>query len=101
VNAKRFSMARIDPHSYFDTEQPRAKHVRLRWQVDFGTRQLIGDATLIFERPSSGQVDLDSNGLTIEAVGMPTGRNVPYTLGDPDPSSAGSSGLISPLIPTR
>ena len=28
-------MARIDPHSYFDTDQPRTKHVRLRWQVDF------------------------------------------------------------------
>lgn len=50
-------MARIDPHSYFDTEQPRARHVRLRWQVDFHTQQLTGDATLVFERPSSGQME--------------------------------------------
>ena len=45
-------MARIDPHSYFDTEQPRTKHVRLRWQVDFHTHQLTGTATLVFETPS-------------------------------------------------
>src|SRR5262249_9854290 len=78
-------MARIDPHSYFDTEQPRVKHVRLRWQVDFHTQQLTGDATLVFERPSSGAVDLDSKGLTIVSVQTPTGHNVPYTLGDDEP----------------
>ena len=78
-------MARIDPHSYFDTDQPRAKHVRLRWQVDFHTQQLTGDATLVFETPSSGTVDLDSKGLTIAAVQTPTGSNVPYTLGDDEP----------------
>src|SRR5262245_63370885 len=78
-------MARIDPHSYCDTEQPLAKHVRLRWHVAFHTQQLIGDTTLVFERPSSGQVDLDSKGLTITAVQTPTGRNVPYTLGDDEP----------------
>src|SRR5262250_766441 len=78
-------MARIDPHSYFDTEQPWAKHVRLRWQVDFHTQQLTGDATLVFERPSSGQVDLDSKGLTITTVQTPTGQRVPYTLGNDEP----------------
>jgi len=78
-------MARMDPHSYFDTDQPRAKHVRLRWQVDFHTQQLTGDATLVFEKPSSGQVDLDSKGLTIASVQTPTGRNVPYALGDDEP----------------
>lgn len=78
-------MARIDPHSYFDTEQPRAQHMRLRWQVDFHTHQLTGEATLVFERPSAGQVDLDSKGLTITSVQTHTGRNVPYTLGDAEP----------------
>src|SRR5438552_16009920 len=78
-------MARMDPHSYFDTDQPRAKHVRLRWQVDFHTQQLTGDATLVFARPSSGTVDLDSKGLTITSVQTPAGRNVPYELGDDEP----------------
>src|SRR6266446_1504349 len=78
-------MSRIDPHSYFDTDQPRAKHVRLRWNVDFTTRQITGDATLVFETPSSGQVDLDSKGLTIASVQTRTGRHVPYALGDDEP----------------
>jgi hypothetical protein len=51
-------MARIDPHSFFDTAQPQVKHVRLRWQVDFHTQQISGDATLIFATPSAGRVDL-------------------------------------------
>jgi leukotriene-A4 hydrolase len=78
-------MARIDPHSYFDTAQPRTKHVRLRWQVDFHTHQLTGNATLVFETPSSGTVDLDSKGLTITSVQTPTGRDIPYGLGDDEP----------------
>jgi len=79
-------MARIDPHSYFDTDQPRAKHVRLRWQVDFHTHQLTGNATLVFETLSSGTVDLDSKGLTITAVqtgygkvGVYLARNTAWT----------------------
>ena len=78
-------MARIDPHAYFDTDQPRAKHVRLRWHVDFHTQQITGDATLVFEQPSSGRVDLDSKGLTIEAVRTSAGSSVAYTLGDDEP----------------
>jgi leukotriene A-4 hydrolase/aminopeptidase len=78
-------MARIDPHSYFDTAQPRTQHVRLRWQVDFHTQQLSGDATLVFARPSAGPVDLDSKGLTITAVRTPAGRSVSYRLGENDP----------------
>ncbi|HEY7491718.1 MAG TPA: M1 family peptidase, partial [Candidatus Tectomicrobia bacterium] len=78
-------MARIDPHSYFDTDQPWAKHVRLRWQVDFHTRQLTGTATLMFETPSSGTVDLDSKGLTITSVQTPTGHHIPYALGADEP----------------
>ena len=78
-------MARIDPHSYFDTDQPRVKHVRLRWQVDFHTHQLTGNATLVFETPSLGTVDLDSKGLTITSVQTLTGRNIPYALGDDEP----------------
>jgi leukotriene A-4 hydrolase/aminopeptidase len=78
-------MARIDPHSYFDTDQPQAKHVRLHWQVDFHTRQLTGTATLMFETPSSGTVDLDSKGLTITSVQTPTGRHIPYVLSADEP----------------
>jgi len=78
-------MARIDPHSYFDTDQPQVKHVRLRWQVDFHTHQLTGTATLVFETPCSGTVDLDSKGLTITSVQTPTGRDIPYALDADEP----------------
>jgi leukotriene A-4 hydrolase/aminopeptidase len=59
--------------------------VRLRWQVDFHTRQLTGTATLVFETPSSGTVDLDSKGLTITSVQTPTDHSVPYALGADEP----------------
>src|SRR5215467_15247402 len=78
-------MARIDPHSYFDTDQPQAKHVRLHLQADFRTHQLTGTATLVFETPCAGTVDLDSKGLTITSVQTPTGRHIPYTLGADEP----------------
>jgi len=78
-------MPRIDPHSYFDTEQPRVQHVRLRWQVDFHTRQLSGDAILVFEQPGTGPLHLDSKGLSITAVQTATGLPVSYRLGDDEP----------------
>lgn len=78
-------MARIDPHSYTDTEQPRVQHVRLHWQVDFNTQRLSGTATLVFAQPSAGPVDLDTKGLTILAVQTPPGHQVPYDLGDDAP----------------
>jgi leukotriene A-4 hydrolase/aminopeptidase len=77
-------MSRIDPHSYFDTDQPRANHVRLRWNVDFQAKQISGDVTLVFPEPAQGKIDLDSKGLTIESVRTRSGANVPYTLGDED-----------------
>jgi leukotriene-A4 hydrolase len=77
-------MSRIDPHSYFDTDQPRANHIRLRWNVDFQAKQISGDVTLVFPEPAQGKVDLDSKGLTIESVRTRSGANVPYNLGDED-----------------
>src|SRR5882724_10013074 len=95
-------MSRIDPHSYFDTDQPRAKHVRLRWNVDFTTRQINGDATLVFETPSLGKVALDSKGLTIASVRTrtahprseaPARASGPYRRGDDRlPHVAGGDG---------
>src|SRR5215470_14679253 len=78
-------MARIDPHSYFDTDQPQVKHVRLRWQVDFHTHQLTGTTTLVFATPCSGTVDLDSKGLTITSVQRLTGHDIPYAFGADEP----------------
>lgn len=78
-------MARIDPHSYFDTAQPRVQHVRLRWQVDFQARQLIGEVTLMFGQACAGPLDLDTKGLLIAAVQTPGGLHVPYRLEPAEP----------------
>ncbi|MBM3226092.1 MAG: M1 family metallopeptidase, partial [Candidatus Tectomicrobia bacterium] len=78
-------MARIDPHSAFDTTQPQVQHVRVRWQVDFQTRQLTGEAHLVFAQPASGPVDLDTKGLTLLSVQTQDGQAVPYRLGPDDP----------------
>ena len=78
-------MARIDPHSYFDTDQPRTRHIRLRWQVDFTSQQLRGEATLVFVQPAAGTLDLDTKDLAITAVQTSTGQAVPYTLGAAEP----------------
>lgn len=78
-------MARMDPHSYFDTTHPHVQHVRLRWQVDFRTREIAGDATLVFSQPATGVLDLDTKGLAIAAVQTPVGVAVPYTLDAAEP----------------
>lgn len=74
-------MARLDPHSYFDTEHPHVQHLRLCWQVDFDQHQVSGTATLMFGQPVAGLLDLDTKGLTITAVQTPSGQVVPWSLG--------------------
>lgn len=94
-------MARIDPHSYCDTEQPQAQHVRLRWQVDFTTRQIAGEATLVFAQPVAGTLDLDSKDLTVTAVRTSTGREVPYTLSPAEPILGAKLQLQLPALTTE
>jgi leukotriene A-4 hydrolase/aminopeptidase len=77
-------MSRLDPHSYFDTEQPRARHLRLDWLVDFEAHRIAGTATLELEAPGSGPLDLDSKDLEIESVVDQRGNAVPFELGEPD-----------------
>jgi leukotriene-A4 hydrolase len=58
-------MARQDPHSHADSEQPRARHLRLRLSVDFAARRIEGEAALELDAPSAGILDLDSKALEI------------------------------------
>lgn len=77
-------MARMDPHSYFDDEQPKTKSLRLRWNLDFQSQCISGEALLALEAPSQGFMDLDTKGLEIRSI-TAEGRPVPYELGEPDP----------------
>ena len=71
---------RIDPHSYTDD---RHAHVRsLAWEarVDFPTRTLHASATLHFDEPSSGALDLDTRALHVTRVTDERGGAVAFEL---------------------
>jgi aminopeptidase N len=77
-------MARLDPHSHADVEQPHQKHLSWKAEVDFAGRALGGTATLRFDRGGS-PVDLDSRGLSIESVTTVDGRALRFDLGPSEP----------------
>jgi leukotriene-A4 hydrolase len=77
-------MARMDPHSYYDVDQPRTRSVRFKWAVDFKAGRLVGEVALTLEKPSSGPMDLDTRMLSIKSV-TAGGALVPHELGEPDP----------------
>jgi leukotriene-A4 hydrolase len=79
-------MPRIDPHSYFDDAQPRTRSWTLRLQVDFARKVLSGTAELRLASPAGGLLDLDTKGLSIEAVtALGSGAGVPFELGPEEP----------------
>jgi aminopeptidase N len=79
-------VARLDPHSCFDDQQPRTQRWALRFLVDFGRKVLGGEATLGFPAAAVGVLDLDTKGLTIHRAWVPaTGAVVPFELGDEEP----------------
>ena len=78
-------MSRIDPHSFYDPEQPAVRRLELFLRADFPSRTLSGEVLLRLDRPSSGALDLDTDGLRIASVTTEDGRPVPHALGEPDP----------------
>lgn len=82
-------MARLDPHSYCDSEQPEAEAFDLEARVDFAARVLSGRVTLRLRASSArargGPLDLDTRGLHIERVEGADGAALRFTLDAPDP----------------
>ena len=78
-------MARLDPHSCFDTAQPRTRHLDLAMDVDFERRRMTTQATLELVAPGSGPLDLDTKGLEIASVRTGGGEMVPHELGPEEP----------------
>ena len=78
-------MTRLDPHSYYDTEQPRTRHLYLEWFIDFGRHWIEGSVTLDLENPSSGIMDLDTKGITVRSVYVQNGKAIPYELAEEEP----------------
>jgi len=78
-------MSRLDPHSFFDADQPRTRHLSLDVEVDFAHQVVAGRVTLDLGAPSAGPLDLDTKGLTIAAATTAAGAAVPWALGAEEP----------------
>jgi len=78
-------MARLDPHSFFDSAQPRTRSFDLDLTVDFDRRRLAGAVTLHFGEPAGGALDLDARDLEISGVVDDRGREVPFSIAESDP----------------
>jgi leukotriene-A4 hydrolase len=77
-------MPRIDPHSYYDTTQPCARHLRLDWFIDFERCQLDGSVEIELAEPSAGRLDLDAKALEIHSARTQDGADITFHSGDED-----------------
>jgi aminopeptidase N len=73
-------MARLDPHSYADSDQPRVRHLRLQLEVSFAERRLEGEVCLELAEPSGGPLDLDTKGLELAQVTSGDGVRIAFAL---------------------
>lgn len=73
-------MARLDPHSWADTDHPETASFSWRATVNFETRTLDAEVTLRFKKPGEGPLHLDTRDLTILGARTLAGRAVPWTL---------------------
>jgi aminopeptidase N len=78
-------MARLDPHSFADADQPSTRSLEWRARVDFPARVIAAEATLRLDRAGHGPLDLDTRDLSIDAVTDAAGRRLAHELGEPDP----------------
>jgi leukotriene-A4 hydrolase len=78
-------MARLDPHSFADDQQPRTASFDWNVVVDFAARRLIGSVTLVLAAPatSDGPFDLDTRDLDIEAVSDGDGHALAFVVHPP------------------
>ncbi|HEX4383781.1 MAG TPA: M1 family metallopeptidase [Myxococcales bacterium] len=78
-------MARLDPHSYADSEQPQTRSLELHAVVDFAARVVRSEVVLHFrEAAPSGPIDLDTRDLDIDTVVGLEGEPLAWELASPD-----------------
>jgi len=78
-------MAKIDPHSNYDTTHPRARYLHLKWTIDVDHRQIRGSVTMELDKASGGPIDLDTKSIEIHSVVDQDGSAISYSLEDKDP----------------
>jgi leukotriene-A4 hydrolase len=93
-------MARLDPHSFHDSDQPAIEHLDWHARVDFDEHVLQATATLRLASETHGAIDLDTRDLVISAVTDEAGAPLPFVLEAPEPI-LGARLRITPEEPTR
>jgi leukotriene-A4 hydrolase len=82
-------MARLDPHSYHDSEQAEMSSFDLRVSIDFERRVLEGEVSAALAataaRRRGGVLDLDTRDLEVRSVHSGAGQPLAFELGRPDP----------------
>jgi len=79
-------MARLDPHSYADSEQPQTRGMELQAVVDFAAHVVRSEVVLHFrEAAASGPIDLDTRELRIDTVELLSGEALAFQLSPADP----------------
>jgi leukotriene-A4 hydrolase len=76
---------RIDPHSYTDDAQAQVTALDWEARVDFARRTLDATATLLLDRGTTGDLDLDTRGLTVLTAHDDSGLPVDFTLHPEEP----------------
>lgn len=76
---------RIDPHSYTDDAQALVTALDWEARVDFARRTLDATATLLLDRGTTGDLDLDTRGLTVLSAHDDSGLPVDFTLHPEEP----------------
>src|SRR5713101_265035 len=77
-------MARLDPHSYTDSEQPQIASLDWNARIDFDRRVFEAEAILTLKTPGSGVLDLDTRELQIDEVSGLDGRPFSHALSAPE-----------------
>lgn len=75
-------MHRPDPHSFYESSQPKTRRLRLKLEVDFERKRIRGEATLEFGGDARGDLDLDTKGLEILSVKVPGSGPIAWSLGE-------------------
>ncbi|MDQ3341824.1 MAG: M1 family metallopeptidase [Myxococcota bacterium] len=78
-------MPRRDPHSYNDDSQVETESLAWVARVDFETKTIAAEATLVFRAAGGGTLDLDTRDLAIETITDLGGTALAHTLHAPEP----------------
>jgi leukotriene A-4 hydrolase/aminopeptidase len=78
-------MTCLDPHSFFDSDQPLTRRLSLKLSIDFDRRVIDGAVVVRLDAPATGLMDLDTKGLMIRSVRGSSGAPVKFELGDDEP----------------